>query len=131
MSKLGFEFEGIQSDAEFIISDTSEGIKIILSGSMNVMDPMEEFIPFYEKIHNTSVEKGFKEIIIDFSRLDFLNSAGISGFAHWVKLVKGQSNYKLIILYTRDVSKSWQRVSLPTLAIFGKPHTEAICIDGK
>ena len=64
MSKLGFEFEGTQSDADFIISDTSEGIKIILSGSMNVMDPMEEFIPFYEKIH-VSLNK-FRKSCLEF-----------------------------------------------------------------
>ena len=130
MSKLGFEFITEQSDAKFIIDDTQDGIKITLSGSLNVADPSLEFIPFYEKVHNTAIEKGFKEIVLDFTQLDFLNSSGISAFAHWVKLVKKNPGYKMKLLYTRDVSKSWQRVSLPTLAIFGKPHAEAICIEG-
>ena len=99
-----------------VINDNSDGVAVVFSGDIDLTDPSVILDPFFESIHQGAIASGFKAVVSDFSKLDFLNSSGIKAIAKWImKLmsVTPDQQYKIKIVYDKNIT--WQATSLPTL----------------
>ena len=87
-----------------------------IDGEIDMEDPGEEVSPYLEKLHETILEAGLKEVHVDFTSLGFMNSSGLKCFVSWIMQlndVDEDEEYKIIIKYLEDVT--WQSSSLPVL----------------
>ncbi|MFQ3546991.1 MAG: hypothetical protein SNJ56_01535 [Termitinemataceae bacterium] len=115
MNKLGIET--IKQDKVAIeVQDTSEGIKVIVAGDIDMQDPSTLLDPLFEKVHNGAIASGLKVVDLDVTNLTFLNSSGIKAIAKWImKLASTEAGKKYQIKIIQNKAIAWQATSLQTL----------------
>lgn len=115
MNKLGVD--GISQDRIKIdVVDSANGVTLKFIGDIDMEDPSILLDPLFEKVHDGCVAKGIKEVIADFTELNFLNSSGIKAIAKWImKLAMLPDDQKYIIRIAHNKEITWQVTSLPTL----------------
>ena len=59
-----------------------------MSGSIEVRDPGEVFNPYWKSLDETLRAEGIKQVELDLSELDFMNSSGILTLVRWIILVE-------------------------------------------
>lgn len=115
MNKLSIET--IKQDKVTIeVQDISDGIKVVVSGDIDMQDPSTLLDPFFDKIHNGAISSGIKTVELDVTNLTFLNSSGIKAIAKWImKLATVEANKKYLIKIIQNKAVAWQATSLQTL----------------
>ncbi|MCX7655415.1 MAG: hypothetical protein N2Z76_02695 [Treponemataceae bacterium] len=115
MNKLNIET--IKQDKVNIeVQDTASGIKVIITGDIDMQDPGVLLDPLFDTIHNGAIAQGMKTIDLDVTGLTFLNSSGIKAIAKWImKLATVETGKKYTINIVQNKSISWQATSLQTL----------------
>ena len=106
----------VQDEVKIDIEDNPSGLNVKFSGEIDMEDPGIILDPLFDRIHTGADEQGFKEIVVDFIELNFLNSSGIKALAKWVMKLSDLSEdkrYKIKINHNKDIT--WQVTSLPTL----------------
>ncbi len=86
----GFSIETLKEE-----SDTSE-TKLLIRGFLDA-----HTVDHFERSLDEAQEKGFKTIILDFSSLDYISSAGIGSLMNYTKIMKDKGG-ELIILRPTD-----------------------------
>lgn len=88
-------------------------------GNVDSQNPAEYLRPFFNELHNKIVANHIKEINLDVTGLDFLNSRGIKEF---VVLIKNGQNLNTDQQYTINIiyssTKPWQEKSFTLLSYF-------------
>lgn len=115
MNKLGIE-PVTQGKASLSAEDCAGGVRVVVSGDIDMQDPSVILDPFFSKVHEGAVAAGFKTVEADLRKLTFLNSSGIKAIAKWImKLapLPAAGRYQIKIL--QDKSIAWQATSLLTL----------------
>jgi hypothetical protein len=115
MNKLNIEPVN-QARISITVNDTSSGVGVSFVGDIDMQDPGEILDPLFDKIHNSCLSKGIKQVSLNFTQLNFLNSSGIKSIAKWImKLVdlSDDKKYLITIIHNKDIT--WQVTSLPTL----------------
>lgn len=115
MNKLSIE--SIKQDKVTIdIQDIVDGVKIIISGDIDMQDPSTLLDPLFDKVHNGVLSSGLKTVELDVTNLTFLNSSGIKAIAKWIMKLAGteaSKKYQIKIIQNRAIA--WQATSLQTL----------------
>ena len=72
--------------------------------------------PFFERVHNSIIERGIKQIKLDITRLQFINSSGIKELIGWItKLDYISENNRYMINIKINENILWQERSASTL----------------
>jgi len=93
-----------------------DGIKVLLSGMIDMRDPSAEILPYLLEIHKGVIKNKIKKVWADFSDLTFMNSSGIKAIIQWLMKLKdltGDDRYEIIILQNLDIT--WQASSLQVM----------------
>ena len=93
-----------EKNGESIIS--ASGDIVVLKGEINDINPHIFLSPFFEKV----LKSMGKQLTIDVSGLDFINSSGMKSL---VVFIMKRPPSKIII--QSETSKSWQKTSLKIL----------------
>ena len=112
MNKLNIEPFSFEK-AKIEVVDENAGLRIMLLGRMDFVNPSKIFGTYFDDIHKKIVQAGIDHIKLDFTKLEFFNSSAIKLFIRWLaKLARGPENqkYKVTIIY--DPEKPWQETGL-------------------
>ncbi|HOJ63333.1 MAG TPA: hypothetical protein PLE45_02825 [Spirochaetota bacterium] len=117
MNKLGID-DYISSTISINIKDYENSVQIFFCGEIDMQDPEEIFMPFFENIHNKIIEVGLKEVNLNFENLNFLNSSGIKVLIKWIQkglFLPEKEKYKFKIYASSKIP--WQINSLKLLSM--------------
>ena len=90
-----------------------KGNSVIMSGTIDDVNPGSYLVPFLDKVHENILEKGIQAIEIDICCLDFINSTGIKDLIYWLLKVDSQdNNKKYSITFLCDRQSRWHSVSV-------------------
>jgi len=92
MNKLSIE--SIKQDKVTIdTQDIADGVKIIVSGDIDMQDPSTLLDPLFDKVHNGVLSSGLKTVELDVTNLTFIQS-GLENLINIGKVVLLDSNNK-------------------------------------
>ena len=91
-------------------------LQLAMSGTVEARDPGALFDPYWTAIDETLRRDGVKQVELDISHLDFMNSSGILTLVRWMMKVKLQPAYEILIRHDRELT--WQKANVPVLAKF-------------
>ena len=104
----------------------NDAIKILWKGRSTERDPSTFIVPI---LFNSLVrgEETKKQIIMDFSEMEFMNSSSFSPIAKMLERAK-QTKLDVSVLYNR--AKKWQELSFTALQVFATEDNN-ISVTGK
>ncbi len=105
-----------KENAKIEVKDNSDGgITVYFHGKINMQNPGAIFGPYFDELHSKIVDSKIKNVIADFTDLQFLNSSGLKSIIRWImsdaKLPE-ENQYTIKILYNKEIG--WQETSLTT-----------------
>lgn len=106
------------ANVSFAVRDATT---LTIAGSITIRDPGAEFGPVIRAIHQAALEDQVKELVVDLTRLVFVNSSTLRLFVDWTSWVRTETparQYKLKFLSSRQLA--WQRTSLTALMSLAK-----------
>ncbi|HOJ63926.1 MAG TPA: hypothetical protein PLE45_05845 [Spirochaetota bacterium] len=90
-------------------------------GMIDIKDSFGVLDPYFHQIHNEVVKNNIKEIKLDFTELQFLNSSGIKSFINLISLIKSLPQEKQYIINAElNKSYSWQQDCFKVLSVLGQ-----------
>ena len=87
-----------------------EGNTLYLSGFLRLMSPYDYNEPF--ALIKESLEGEFTEVVVDITKLSFLNSSGITALAKLILLAKKNN---VVFILRGSEEKHWQKKSFDCL----------------
>jgi hypothetical protein len=115
MNKLGIN-DIVQEKMTIRVEDDTDGLLITIDGIIDMEDPGIILDPFFQSVHQSSIQNNIQKINVNLTGLNFLNSSGIKCLAKWVlglSQVSEDKRYKIIIKQNPTIT--WQKTSLITL----------------
>ncbi|UCF80896.1 MAG: hypothetical protein JSV08_00265 [Acidobacteriota bacterium] len=106
-----------QEDIQIHAKEIEGGAELEFVGEISMPDPSDILFSYMTQVHQQAMEHGFSEVRLDFTKLEYLNSAGILLFLKWIKMIQDASpelRYTLHIVYAGE--RDWQRVGIVTVA---------------
>ena len=98
---------------EKIVGDTSITIRFI--GKSNERNPSKFISPILSDVLHQS-DSGNKEIVLDFTELEYMNSSTITPILKILDKATREKNYRITIVYRQSLK--WQDLSFSALKIF-------------
>lgn len=101
-------------EQNYSIEFQNNNIKI--SGTIEIKNPNDNFTNHIKKIHSLILENNLKNIILDLTTLEFMNSSGIKGLVEWILKLEELSEdqkYKIEFIYNPKIL--WQESTINTL----------------
>jgi hypothetical protein len=95
------------------------GTRVHFRGTISTPNPASVLNPFVDGVHALLVQASAREVLVDFTELEFCNSSGFKSFVHWLQLIQKQpaaKRYKL--KFVSNPARKWQRTSLLALSCF-------------
>ena len=115
MNKLGIN-DIVKEKMTIRVEDDTDGLLITIDGIIDMEDPGIILDPFFQSVHQSSIQNNIRKINVNLTGLSFLNSSGIKCLAKWVlslSQVSEDKRYKIIIKQNPTIT--WQKTSLITL----------------
>lgn len=112
------------------LDDLGGALSLSLVGTLGQQDPQAILDPFFATVHRQARERQLKEILVDMTRLEFMNSSAFKSFLSWTTKLKDCSpgeRYRLKIMLSR--SRRWQSLSLNALRTFAPDTIECVEVD--
>ena len=128
MNRFNIE-DYVTESVSILIRDYGENIQVLFSGEIDMQDPESMFLPLFERVHNSVVQAGIKEVHLNFEKLIFLNSSGIKVIIKWIQLdliLQEKDRYKFKIYANSKIP--WQSNSLKLLSILSPDTIEIIIV---
>lgn len=93
-----------------------KGTKVVMSwlGISNARDPSIEIDPYVDNVLN---ELNSREIELDFSRLEYMNSSTVTPIIRMIRALD-KKNVKTLVIYQR--TSKWQQASFKALGSLSK-----------
>ncbi|WP_052078558.1 hypothetical protein [Spirochaeta lutea] len=113
MSTLGVDSIQVER-LKITVQDSPAGL--VFTGDIDMEDPSTILDPFFAKVHQGLTSQGTKEIAVDMTGLNFLNSSGIKAISKWIMQLGAlgdDQKYQIKIKHNPEIT--WQATSLPTL----------------
>lgn len=84
------------------------------TGNLDSKDPATELQPQLLSFHDRLAASGVREVNIDVTQVQYMNSSAIKCFMTWfLKVQRNNGPYQIVILY--DAKRTWQYVSFTTM----------------
>jgi hypothetical protein len=97
---------------------SAEGIAVKLTGNADhgALPELEAFVP---RIHTEARHMGAKEVVVDMTDLEFMNSSCFRTFVNWVGWIrKLDESEQYGLRFVARPDRHWQRPSLQALSCF-------------
>lgn len=108
-------FASLEAPGVHINAQLDDGVlRLTMSGSVEERDPAARFDPYWQALDETARREGVRQVQLDISGLDFMNSSGILTLVRWMMKVKEQPAYEILIQHDRELT--WQKTNVPVLA---------------
>lgn len=117
MTELALSFPK-RKELEILESHDDSTLRLALIGTAD-MRLSNELCRYLSAMHERVISMGLSRVIVDVTRLDFMNSSCFKGFVAWVaklQTVDEAKRYGLVL--QSDPSVLWQRRSLQALTYF-------------
>lgn len=91
---------------------------IVFSGNIELQNPGEVLDPCFAQVHEEVTTNSVKELVLDFTTLEFLNSSGIKSLINWfIKLpqLPEDKRYNLLIKSNKDIT--WQDTTFRSISM--------------
>jgi hypothetical protein len=111
---------GIISKDGFTVSAALEGgsIQLRLAGNAD-MDVATSLNNYLKQLHEDACGTGVREVVLDFSRLYFMNSSCFKCFVTWIAQIKKlEPAARYLVRFQSNPHLHWQRRSLEALRAF-------------
>jgi hypothetical protein len=111
---------GIISKDGFTVSAALEGgsIQLRLAGNAD-MDVATSLNNYLKQLHADACGTGVREVVLDFSRLYFMNSSCFKCFVTWMSQIKKlEPAVRYMVRFQSNPQLHWQRRSLEALRAF-------------
>ena len=90
------------------------------SGVIAMRDPSTTVTPFLSQIHCAAVDGGSKELLVDITKLRFMNSSSIRSLVDWVDWILEEPEAKRYVLqFVTKLGVTWQATTLSAIQSFG------------
>ena len=100
-------------------------------GSISLRLPSEVLRPYFSDVHQAAVSDGLDELVVDFTRLDFMNSSSIRVLVTWLDWIAAEPDGKQYVLHFRtNAAATWQVTTLSVLQTLSKRHVKLSSVDG-
>ena len=106
-------FEGDGLFIEFTSSE--EGASILWRGVSDSRDPGKILAPVMQDL---VVRSRGRKLTVDFSALDFMNSATVAPVLQFIRELEKQGTHTVLVY---DVGKEWQRINVQCMRLLVKP----------
>ena len=110
MSFAPLEIPGVTVTPE-VHGDT---LRVVMKGTVEARDPGATFDPYWAGLDDAVRQQGLRQVELDISGLDFMNSSGILTLVRWLMKVKAQPAYQIVLRH--DQNLTWQKTNVPVLA---------------
>lgn len=102
-------------DFTLTIERSAGGLQLGLAGTadVRVVEPLAAFLP---KLHELVVRESLSRVTVDFTALEFMNSACFKSLVSWIGAI--QSDAHKYAIEFRANAAPWQRRSLEALRCF-------------
>jgi len=105
----------------WLSSSVEAGGKVSLDGTIVVQNPSAELGPFFKALHEAATLDHVAEMVVDVTKLTFVNSSAIRLFVDWSTWVKKQSEgSRYVLKFLIDPQITWQKTSFPVLKNLAK-----------
>ncbi len=95
--------------------------RIFIKGSIESKMPGEFMSSFFDEVHNQAVKQKIKELYVDITKLNFLNSNGIKELAKWImKILNLEEDDRYKVIFICDKKMVWQETSITTLTFLNQ-----------
>ena len=92
-------------------------------GNIDSRQPGELMSQFFVEVPSQLVSKSFKEVNVDITQLQFLNSSGIKELAKWIMTLNSTpEDKKYKIGFICDKNLVWQDTSISTLTLLNPDY---------
>lgn len=117
MNRLGLEPLRVGSLTVEIL-DSGESVAVVLRGDSDAREAGPSLDAYLvRQVHPAVLQAGLKDLDLDVTGLEFLNSAGIKALVNWLLVVKQQptqQRYSILLRYDEGIT--WQGKGLKPLA---------------
>jgi hypothetical protein len=117
MNRLGLEPLRVGSLTVEVL-DTAEMVSVVLRGDSDAREAGPQLDAYLvQRVHPAALQAGLRDLRLDVTALEFLNSAGIKALVNWLLALKKQppeQRYTIELRY--DEAITWQGKGLKPLA---------------
>ena len=90
---------------------------VVINGTIEYTDPTESLEPYFNRIHANALKNQIKQVIIDLTNLNYINSSGITIFVKWIiNLQHLPDDKKYTLKFICNPDHKWQKQSISMLA---------------
>ena len=116
---MALSFSEIDQGGIKITPGTHDGTPaVVFSGNIELQNPGEVLDPCFAEIHESIAGLGLKEIVLDFSDLEFLNSSGIKSLINWfIKLPQLPEDQRYTLQILSNSAITWQSTTFKSIAM--------------
>jgi hypothetical protein len=87
---------------------------LLCSGQIDAKDSSAQLQPPLLKLHDELIAAGVRQVRLDVSAVEYMNSSAIKSFMTWfLKAQRMDNPYEIAIVY--DAKRTWQYVSFTTM----------------
>ena len=97
----------------------ARGNTLELRGIMREPEVASWLGPLIERVHREAVSQGLQEVVLDLRALEYTNATLWKSLAVWLRMVREDPRARYVLRLLSDSARSWQRVGVPMLRIFG------------
>jgi hypothetical protein len=92
-----------------------EGGRLVLEGTMATQNPAADLGPFLKAFHQAIVQDRLPEMVVDVTKLTFVNSSAIRLFVDWTTWIRKEETSPYRLAFVTDAALTWQKTTFPVL----------------
>lgn len=92
-----------------------EGGRLVLEGTMATQNPAADLGPFLKALHQAVVRDRLPEMVVDVTKLTFVNSSAIRLFVDWTTWIRKEETSPYRLAFVTDSALTWQKTTFPVL----------------
>jgi hypothetical protein len=92
-----------------------EGGRLVLEGTMATQNPAADLGPFLKAFHQAIVRDRLPEMVVDVTKLTFVNSSAIRLFVDWTTWIRKEETSPYRLAFVTDSALTWQKTTFPVL----------------
>lgn len=103
--------------------------RLVLEGTMATQNPAADLGPFFKSFHQAIVRDRLPEMVVDVTKLTFVNSSAIRLFVDWTTWIRKEETSPYRLSFVTDPALTWQKTTFPVLknlapsVVFLKPSS--------
>jgi len=92
-----------------------EGGRLVLEGTMATQNPAADVGPFFKALHEAIVRDRLPEMVVDVTKLTFVNSSAIRLFVDWTTWIRKEEGSPYTLSFLTNPALTWQKTTFPVL----------------